>query len=51
MRIEFMTTEYIYLGTNQQLQNLLLLAMVLWRLTFLFVDLFFTLFHFSLPLL
>jgi len=33
-------------GTNQQLQNLLLVAMRLWRLTFLFVDLFFYLISF-----
>jgi len=38
-------------GTSQQLQNLLLVAMRLWRLTFLFVDLFFTLFCSSLPFL
>ena len=29
-RIEFMTAEYIYLGTKQQLQNLLHVAMRLW---------------------
>ena len=29
-RIEFMTAEYIYLGTKQQLQNLLRVAMRLW---------------------
>jgi len=36
-----MTAEYIYLGTNQQLQNLLLVAMQHWRLKFLVTDLFF----------
>ena len=42
-RIEFMTVEYIYLGTKQQLQNLLRVAMRLWS--------FLTFFRFSLPLL
>ena len=35
-----MTPEYIYLGTKQQLQILLHLAVRLWHSTFLFVDLF-----------
>ena len=29
--IEFMTAEYIYLGTKQQLRNLLRVAVRLWR--------------------